>query len=309
MKSILPIFNSSAHCPITDDQYREKVASNATAIFNMLFTSLPESFYQLSTMNILVIGAGFFPSYMPLVTILNKLAPGLSRLHFSLIEPLKSETDRFATYFSSLNQLELKVSYTAHNMDIQEYLKTSQHTDVDIVYYEQPDLSPIGILLAANEDPNEILNYSLRESVPYLKNIIRPQSIIIASCLYSRDLMQLNSLINVSLNIPTRLAYLPGYFMDGSPYHSGLISIVDPQKLPREKPEVIAKVIKITDTYYSLFLVVSFTLFILTPPLGKIPSLLLTLLLVFYHSYGMNSVIIKTLIISIQISILIGFFI
>lgn len=309
MNHSLSTFITDSRPPVIDDHYRESIAANATTILNTLFDSLPPIFLEIKSIHVLVIGAGFFPTFKPFIDSLSKRALKLTHIQFILVEPQQSETDRFDHFFkkngfdSGYNNL--KISYTVHNQGIKRYLKSAHKAAVDIIYFEHPDLSPIGILLAKNGHPQSKLTVSLRESVPYLKEIIQPHSIIIASGLFKRDITQLNALINFSLRTPTHQAQLPPSRTNGSPYNYGLISINDTHSLPNKNPSTIAKSIRRNDTYYSLLLTFSFILFLSTPPVGKIPSIIMTLALMFYHRYGIKNLSAKLILIAIQLSILI----
>lgn len=309
MARILKSLQMAKLKPKTDDQYRENVSGKVTTLLNDLLQSLPDEFLHATTINILVIGSGFFPSFLPLVNELRDKIPCLSRIHFSLIEPLKPETDRFSRYFWKLDRIDkdLEISYTTHNTDIMSFLTNNNGDLYDIIYFEQPDLSPIGILFAHNSHQQALLTRSLRESIPYLKNIIRPQSIIVASCIYRRDLTQLNALIHFSLKIRTRLAFLPGFYNDGSLYSSGLIGVVDQRLLNNKPPESISAAIKKKDKYYLYILTLSLILFLITPSLGKIPSILLTMPIAYYHRYNYHCLLNKVALLSLQLIILIFF--
>lgn len=310
MKGILEIFKFTERLPITDDQYRQTVAKNATTILSTLFESAPAKFRDLKTMKILVIGAGFFPSFMPLVNVLSRIVPNLTELYFTLVEPLKSETDRFHDYFLKLNnsgiESQVTIKYSAQNTGIKEYLLSHHDMIFDVIYFEQPDLSPIGILLAKKGGENAKLVVSVRESIPYLKRIVKPDSIIVASSLFKHDLIQLNALINFSLLIKTHLAYLPGFFSDGAPYSSGLISVVDPKMLPKINPEERSAAIKRNDSYYFLVLFASFIIFLLTPSWAKVLSSFFIIALFSFHRYGMVSLFIKFALIVAQLGVLAG---
>jgi hypothetical protein len=309
MNNSLSTFTADSRPPVIDDHYRESIAANAETILNTLFDSLPLTFLEMESINVLVIGAGFFPTFKPFIDSLSKRAIKLTHLKFILVEPQVSETDRFDRFFKrngfDLGYNNINISYTVHNQGIKRYLKSAHKTAVDIIYFEHPDLSPIGILFAKNGHHQAKLTLSLRESVPYLKEIVQPHSIIIASGLFKRDITQLNALINFSLRIPTHRTQLPGSHTNGSPYNYGLISINDTHRLPDKNPRVIAQAIRRNDTYYSLLLIFSFILFLSTPPVGKIPSLLMTLALMFYHRYGIKNLGAKLILIAIQLSILI----
>ena len=307
MRDMLRKSKSAIGPAITDDQYREGVSKNATAILNSLFDSISTDISELGTLNILVIGSGMFPSFKPLLLSLQRISPNLKKVNFTVIEPFKSETDRFNDYISRLDLscFCIKFEYSIHNVDIKEYLANVKEKHFDIIYFEQPDLSPIGILLAKTGSSAAKLDLSLRESVPFLKKIVRSKTIIVASFLFKRDLKQLNTLINYSLKIPTRIAYLSIFNSNGSPYSSGLISLIDPLKLPNENPKKTASAIKMQDSYYVWFLLISTLLFVVTPSSGKLFSFLCTVTLLLHHRYGLGSFIVKSGIILIQLSILI----
>lgn len=310
MSRILHKLKHEAKPSITDDQYRESVANNATIILSSLFKSAPINLKDLQTINILVIGAGFFPSFLPLVKVISSIAPNMTELQFTLIEPLKSETERFHDYFSTLSKTGEErlpnIRYSAHNTGIKEFLQSNQNVAFDIIYFEQPDLSPIGILLAKKGREDAKLVASLRAAIPYLKKVIKPDAIIVASCLFKTDLIQLNSLINFSLNIKTRLEYIPRTFSDGVPYSSGLISVVDPKKLTKINPDKIAATINKYDATYCLIMFVSIIIFMLTPSWAKILSSFFTIALVIYHRYGVGALMIKLALIATQLGVLAG---
>lgn len=307
MRDMLRKSKSDNEAVITDDQYRESVSKNAIAILNSLFDSISMDIIEQNTLNILVIGAGMFPSFKPLLLSLQRISPNLKTVTLTIIEPLKSETDRFNNYVSRLDLscFYITFEYSIHNVDIKEYLTNIKNVYFDIIYFEQPDLSPVGILLAKTGSFAAKLELSLRESIPFLKNIIQSKTIIVASFLFKRDLKQLNTLINYSLKIPTKIVYLSIFNSSGSPYSSGLISLIEPPALPNENPQKKASAIKKQDNYYAMLLLISTLLFVLTPSPGKLFSFLCTVTLLLHHRYGFGSFIIKSAIILTQIAILI----
>jgi hypothetical protein len=297
---------ATSELPLTDDQYREKVSKNATAILNSLFASITTNISELKTLNILVIGAGMFPSFIPLILALQRISPNLEKVIFTIVEPLKSATDRFHDFISKLDisSFNIKCEYSIDNMDIKEYLTNINNKYFDIIYFEQPDLSPIGILLAKTGSQKATLDLSLRESIPFLKKVVRPKTIIVASFLFKRDLKQLQILIDYSLNIPTKLVYLSTFKANVSSYSSGLISLIDSPKLPKESPYKIVRAIIKQDSYYAWFVLISMLICIITPASGKLFSFLCAATLLIYHRYGLRSFIVKATIILIQLGIL-----
>lgn len=289
---------------MNDSQYIESVSKDASTVLSRLFESAPPSTNHLESLDVLVIGSGFFPSFLSLVNSIAATSRNLKKINFTLVEPLTSETNRFEQYFvnhQASNATNLSITYSIQNMDIKYYLKNVCDLTFDIIYFEQPDLSPIGIVLAKSGIARSRLELSLRESIPYLKRVVKSQSILIASFLYKKDLKQLNSLIKYSMNLPTRLVVNTENRKDGTPYNSGLIAIVDSKCIKKSNPEILAESIKRQDTYYSLFLVLSFLIFAITPPIAKGLSALGTLSLFLYHRYGVGSMIIKIAIIAVQI--------
>jgi hypothetical protein len=292
-----------------DIQYIENVSRNASAVLSQLFELTPPSIIGIDSLNILVIGSGFFPSLSSFVKAISTVSTNLKNIHFTLIEPLKSETDRFEAIFTTHNlsrRYGFTITYSIQNMDIKVYLMNVHDQCFDIVYFEQPDLSPVGILLAKSGVAAAKLDLSLRESIPYLKKVVSPQSILIASFLYKKDMKQLNALIRYSKNLQTKIIVSTENKRDGAPYNSGLIAIVDPAYIHKSDPEILAESIKRQDTSYWLLLVLSFLIFLVTPPIAKALSAFCTLSLLMYHRYGVGSHIIKIAIIAVQLAVLLG---
>lgn len=294
---------------MNDSQYIENVSINASAVLGQIFETTPPSISGLESLSVLVIGSGFFPSFQSLVKAIEVASPNLKKISFILVEPLKSETDRFEAIFTTHNlssRYGFTITYSIQNMDIKMYLMNVHDQCFDIVYFEQPDLSPVGILLAKSGVAGAKLELSLRESIPYLKMVVRPQSILIASFLYKKDLKQLDALIRYSMNLKTKIIVSTENKRDGAPYNSGLIAIVDPTYIHKSDPEILSESIKRQDTYYWFFLVLSFLIFLITPPIAKALSAFCTLSLLMHHRYGFGSLIIKIAIVAVQLAVLLG---
>ncbi len=291
-----------------DNAIPKKIAKKAEVTLSRLLAYIPTSFATLKSLKILVIGAGFFPSFSPLCSILSRQCPALRNIEFVLIEPQKSETDKFNAYFQKLKQHPnaMNVTVSIHNDDIKKYLQKKNRPVFDIIYFEQPNLAILGILQAKTGNSNAILSAYLRESIPYLKYVVRENSIVLATFISTHDLKHFNSLLRHSLNIKPRFSCKPNLFSDNNFYSSGQIYILEEAKLPNRQAEKLAESIANSDTYFFLFLLISILIFILTLDWAKLLSFFFTLVLLFNHQYGSKGLFIKIVIVTLQFMILLS---
>jgi hypothetical protein len=288
------------------DEYRNKVASNAYKLLTGLFAKTTIEFHHLKAINILVIGAGIFPSFAPLIKVLIDKSFDITEFNFTLVEPIQTQTDIFLVDFNEITTHfdTLIIKVFVKNIDIKEYLKTTFNEVFDIVYFEQPDFFPLDILLAREGRAQSAMETSLRESIPYLAKILKEKSIIIASFLYKHDLSQLDSLISFSLNLKTQHFYLKKPFLKHSYYNAGLISQVDSGTVENIKPDRIEYRIKIFDTIYCLFLISSLIIFFLTAAWAKPMSALFLIAMLLYHRYNIVNFLWKISFLLLQFLIL-----
>ena len=186
-------------------RYRKKITPEK--LFEKIIPAL-----HLSELNILVIGAGSFPSYAALVKALN-----VKKLTFTLVEPLTSETDFFLAHFADKEH-----RFTIFNGELADFLKNSPQK-FDLIYFEHPETMTVPIVLSKIGFSSFKRVTSFRESLPMLARVIMPNTIIIGTCMSRHELTQLKNLLAFSLQIkPLKIVSSLKHVFYGGPYCEGM---------------------------------------------------------------------------------------
>jgi hypothetical protein len=154
-------------------------------------------------------------------------------VHFVLVEPNKKDTDFFLKHFA-------KDFCTIINTDIKTYLTTSKD-QFDLIYYEHPETMTLPLVLGQLGIKNLKRVALLRESFAYIARVLKPQSVIIASCMSKHECTQLKNLLNFNLKISTKTSTRRSLqdFFYGGPYSAGLSAhmIALPECMSEHKKE------------------------------------------------------------------------
>jgi len=279
-------------------RYRDQTALKAETLLKKLFNGAIELFQSNRQLDILIVGAGTFPSYMPLVNILSQLFPSLKVIHFTLIEPVKKDTDFFEEHFLALSELhQLQVQFKIHNQGLEDFLKyATNNAAFDVIYFEHPETMALPILLAKLGMRNFNRVVSLRNMIPYLSNLFKPKTWVIASCMSYHELGQLKSLLNFGLRMKPRsfFSFNPLHFFYGGPYSSGLSGYVN-RILPIP---AIHAAIQRSHFYLCIFLFLSLIIygmqsFYADSPVARVILIFLMYAQLFFHRPGRRGLAIK----------------
>lgn len=279
---------------------------DAKYILDNLFTFAPKSFVELKNINILVIGAGSFPSFATLINTLSSTCHQVNKINFTLIEPDQAATNRFkdTIHKTTGNKFNLLVHFSIHNQDIKSYLENT-HDTFDLIYFEHPDVSILNALLEKTRLIGNSLTISMQESIPYLRKVIKNQSVIIGSFIFKGDLCETKSLLKFSLRIKMHIVQQRKVFFDGHYYSLGLIGIVDPSQLPNKIPKQLAKDIRFSTNFFGIFILTSLIIFLVTSNKLKTVSFFFVIAQLFYNRYGVRGLIVRFLLIIGQIIVLV----
>jgi hypothetical protein len=287
-------------------QYLKKTMDDAEFILGKLLSFAPESFMELKNINILVIGAGSFPSFIPLIRTLTHACPEAQSLNLTLLEPNQSATDLFKSKVSKMtgSEFNVVVHFSIHNSDIKSYLNTPSDAIFDLIYFEHPDFSFLSVLLTKAKLAGDKLAISMQESIPHLRNIIKEQSLIIATCIFNDDLRQIKSLLEFSLGIKMRLVRQPRMIFDGRYYSFGLAGAVHKAQMQNKAPNRLVEEIGFTTILFGVFLLASVIIFLITPNKLKVVSFFFLIAQLFYTRYGVGGLIVRLFLIIGQAIIL-----
>lgn len=285
--------------------YQKEVMKDARFHFDRIFSFAPRSLSELKQIKILVIGAGSFPSFVPLLHSITHACPKANEINFTLIEPDQSATNRFKDKLTKAvdNKFNARAHVCIHNADIKSYLKNT-YDIFDLIYFEHPDVSIVNVLLEKIRLVRSTLATSMQESIPYLRRIVKDQSVIIASFILKDDLCEVKPLLKFSLAIKMHFVRKK-IFSDGRYYCFGLIGIVNESQLPNKTPKKLAKEIRLGTILFGIFLLASAIIFFITPNKLKTVSFLFFIGQLFYNHYGVRGLIMKLILIIGQTAILI----
>lgn len=282
---------------------KKVMINDARLHFDRLFSFLPKSFNELNQIKILVIGAGLFPSFASLVNSITYACPKANEINFILIEPKQSKTNIFKNRLSEVvDEFNVRSNVFIHNTDIKSYLEKTNEI-FDLIYFEHPDVSLINVLVEKIRFSKNNLAQSMQESVPYLRKIIKDQSVIIGSFVFKGDLYEIKSLLKFSLGIKIHLVRKKLFF-EGHYYCFGLIGIINESKLSNKIPEKLAKQIRFNTILFGLFLMTSIIIFLITPTKLKTTSFFFCMGQLFYIRYGITALIVRIVLIFGQISLI-----
>lgn len=188
-------------------RYREKIFESATKIFEKIIPALDQAH-----LNILIVGAGSFPSYGALSKLLDS-----RKLSFTLIEPIATETDFFIKNFAKKAH-----NFTIFNGELKNFLKDTTQ-QFDLIYFEHPETMTVPIVLSKIGFSRFKRVTSFRESLPMLARVIKPNTVIIGTCMSRHELTQLKNLLNFSLKIkPLKIVSSLKHVFYGGPYCEGI---------------------------------------------------------------------------------------
>lgn len=185
--------------------YRGKTHKKAEILLTKL---LPDDTQAIK--EILIIGAGSFPSFEALSSRLSSTA------HYTLVEPDQKQTDLFSTHFA-------KGNITIVNADSKTFLQNTRET-YDLIYFEHPETMTLPLILGQLGVKTLKRVASFRESFAYLSRVLKQNSMIIASCMSKHECAQLKSLLRFSLqaHAKTFSKWNIKDFFYGGPYSTGL---------------------------------------------------------------------------------------
>lgn len=278
-------------------QYRQKTEKKASQLFAKL---LPKQ-NNASRWNILVIAAGSFPGYLPLMRQLIHSMPNLRQVNFALIEPVKKWTDIFLEHFATLPSdfSEIDVTFSIVNQGLEDYLsEASSNTQFDLVYFEHPETMTLPILLAKSGLRSFQRVVTFRKSLPHLAAILKPDSIIIASCMTRHELTQLKSLLTFGLNVNCSLSTSlnPFSYFYGGPFSVGLRGEMNHQSKAlshKQKAHLIARSDSLLFIFVLVSLVIYFTYFIQDSFVERLCAILLIGGQLVWHRPGLKGLLIK----------------
>ena len=188
-------------------RYREKIFSSATALFEKIIPA-----FDKDHLNILIVGAGCFPSYEALTQSL-----GVKQFSFTLVEPMEKETDFFLQNFAKKHH-----EFTIFNGELKDFLKETTQS-FDLIYFELPETMTVPIILSKMGFLRFKRVTSFRESIPLLARVIQPNSVIIGSCMSRHELSQLKNLLTFSLHTkPLQIVSSLKHVFYGGPYCEGI---------------------------------------------------------------------------------------
>jgi len=253
-------------------------------------------------LQVLVIGAGQFTSYATLKKLLGNSHP----LHFTLLEPNIPDTDFFMQHFSTKDDI-----FSIVNEDLSTFLKTEKKK-FDFVYFEHPETMTLPLVLGKLGVKSLKRVIFFRESFPYLSNILKPGTILIASCMSTHELHQLKNLLTFSLNLHPKIisSWHPLDFFYGGPYRVGLITSFTPTKvLQKTKASAIQRSL----WYLCLFLFLELIAYIFycsqhSEPSYALERLLAVILIgsqLYFHKEGFQGLLIKLSLFALQIALFI----
>jgi hypothetical protein len=245
--------------------YRQNIAQAAEKLLDKLWVPVNHAYEYATTLDILVVGAGTFPSYISLLNVFSRKMPRLQTVHFSLVEPLETETAFFKKHFENFLKSEKtpQVDVTVYNQQIQDFLLSPPNAVFDLVYFEHPEIMTLPIMLSRLGLSRFKRSTALRESIPFLANIFKPGAWIIASCMSHHELGQMKSLLKFSLYSSIQWVHAPrliNYFY-GGPYCSGLACVVKVDQVSIDAKQKISKAIRRSDNSLFGVLILSFIIY------------------------------------------------
>jgi len=267
----------------------------AIELLTQLFQSMPAAWIEKGRLNLVVVGAGQFPSFSSLVFVLKQKLPYLEYLDITLIEPVQFRTAIFQQQFSNLQKnhlIPLKINIKIYHGLLNEFLEgLAPPQKFDVLYLEHADFRTLPVLFS------QMIGIGwrallLRYALPYLTKIMVPDAFIIASCLSQRELFFLKSLLQFSFNVQPQLIKLAGihHYWYGGPYQSGLAVSIKPT-INQRLQKMRANWIRTNDNHFGWILFIScFLLWIKINSIYVLQELAVAVLTVllqfFFHGTG-----------------------
>jgi len=280
-------------------QQEQKILDNAESTLRKIFSFVPDFFNELKDINVLVIGAGTFPSLIPLSNILGNNCLHARLLTYTLIEPNQLATEQVKNAASSISteKFNFTVNFSIHNIDIKSYLMNCCDLVYNLIYFEHPDFSILNVLLAKAGLRSDRLAISLQESIPYLSRVVKEKTIIIGSFMFKSDLSEIKQLLAFNLNIgKLNIVRQRRIFSDGYYYSKGLIGIVEKPLLEKKTLRRLLFEVRFSTAMFAIFFIISFFIFFITPNNFKLISFFFVMAQLFYIRYGSLGLIVKFLI-------------
>lgn len=209
---------------------------------NKLITTLFEKqkidavFEKNKTLNILVVCAGNFPSFIPFTNALLQKCPHLTSVEFSLVDSHHKPMKLFANHLFPNEKKELpqdvETSVTINAMNLGHYMKQNSDKKFDIVFFEHPYVATAHQLLDAGlATSSMVISF-----IPLLVDILNPHAIIMASCTSEFESSQMKKLLDYSFDrqsmshsVPRPDESKPKYFSEG-------VAVIYQQKLLQLSP-------------------------------------------------------------------------
>ena len=287
-------------------RYREKFAPKADQLFEKILPC--DSCVGITgPLTILVIGAGSFPSYQSLLNRLKRTNPTLDKISFTLVEPIKSQTDFFLEHFADSTH-----DFFIYHGNLKDFFK--EHTDkkFDLIYFEHPETMALPILLSAIGMSRFKRVPSLRASMPDLAAVVKTNTLIIASCMTRHELKQLQMLLNYSLKIkPEHVASRLWHIFYGGPYSEGLTYCIKQTSRCAVLQQKKTALIRFSDYSLSFVLFLALIIYILycsqypddAHALERLVAVLLMGAQLYFHRPGKSGFAIKCLLLATQLSL------
>lgn len=323
-------FCMSQNCNLSAAKcYREKFTPKALRLFKKILT--PSQFENKTTLHVLVIGAGNFPSYHALLEILTKRMPHLTDIFFVLVEPMKSETDFFLEHFAvfdrqpdqrisptragdvpTMDSKKISTHFSIHHGDLKSFLKKPPPELFDLIYFEHPETLTMPILLAKIGIARFKRITALREAIPFLTNVIKKDTIIIGSCMSRPELKQLESLLNFSLGkCLKKTVSNPLHIFYGGPYSEGICVQIQEKMIHLHEQQKCASLIRLSDNFLCIILLLALVTYIIYcsqfPDPNHSPQRLAAILLIgtqlYLHRPGKNGLFIKLSLYIVQLAL------
>ena len=278
--------------------YTKNTLDNAEILFRELFYLLPSPFNDSNQLSILVIGAGTFPSFIPLIQMIKNISPMVCVLNFNLIDLDANATTYFKNFINTANSCldGITVNIIINNIDIKDYLINATNEHYELIYFERPDSSVFNFLFTHLNLPSSRFAISLLESIPYLRNVTKSNTIIMGSFLNKEDINHFQRLLKYCLGVKTKKVTYKT-LRERRGFNFGSVGIFNETELPKKSPEQLVSSIKLARIYFYLFFLSSIILFILAPIELKTISFLFVIAQLFIHHYGIKGIAVRCLLI------------
>lgn len=221
---------------------------------------------------VLVPCAGTFPSYPAFLKVLKKQYPEMRMLSLVLVDPFKAHLDTFMRLYplpetspmieiSAIPKGALIEKRTIYFTSLAEFIRETSHK-FDLVYIEHPQISAVDTCLFSH-------SRSLRSSLPYLSNVLKPGADVIVACQSREERGQMKKLLTYGFNLTSdhtlHSITTGGSFLSMLPerYSNG-ITVSNMPILNGDQQRKLSENIKISDRLLQIFAVLSFGLYLLT---------------------------------------------